>query len=148
MKKIIFSISLLLILFSSYAQLTPVTDEPVIVMATFTQREAGWSDSVFNNYSVDSLLTYYMNNAIRPNPMIKNMRILTHVYGIDSYKTIMIYEVDKFSNMENADHKTWELLINSFKNEEDANLFWKRWVRLFDRHEDTIMRDWVPAVIK
>lgn len=41
MKKIIFSISLLLILFSSYAQLTPVTDEPVIVMATFTQREAG-----------------------------------------------------------------------------------------------------------
>ena len=143
MKKLIVSISMMLILFSGFGQLPALTDDPVVIMATFTQRDPGPADSVFKNYSADSLLAYFMNVGVYPNPMIKNMRILTHVYGMDSYKTILIYEVDKFSNIEKADHKMWELIMNSFKNPADADLFWKRWVRLFDRHEDTIMRDWV-----
>lgn len=143
MKKLIVSISMILILFSGFSQLPPLTDDPVVIMATFTQRDPGPADSVFKNYPPDSLLAYFMNVGVYPNPMIKNMRILTHVYGIDSYKAILIYEVDKFSNIEKADHKMWELIMNSFKNSADADLFWKRWARLFDRHEDTIMRDWV-----
>lgn len=143
MKKIILSLSLLIILNYGYGQPAPVTDDPVVIMVTFTQRDPGPADSVFKNYPADSLLAYFMNIGVRPNPMIKNMRILTHVYGMDSYKTILIYEVDKFSNIEKADYKTWELINQSFKNTGEANLFWKRWVRIFDRHEDTIMRDWI-----
>ncbi len=75
--------------------------------------------------------------------MIKNFRILRHVWGSDSYKTIFIYEIDSMANLEKSGDKTDELINASFKDKKDQTNFWRLWGRLFDRHDDTIMADFV-----
>lgn len=91
----------------------------------------------------DSLIMYYVDKGIRPNNIVKNFRILFHYWGDDSYKILFIYEIDGLGNMNKAGDKTEELINASFKTEVERNLFWRRWNRIFSRHEDNIMSDGV-----
>jgi hypothetical protein len=69
--------------------------------------------------------------------------MLVHYWGADSYKVIFLYEVDKWEDINKSETKTDDLIAASFKNEADKKLFLKRLGRLFNRHEDSIMTDWV-----
>lgn len=114
---------------------------PVIVTTwMFTPPENG--DTTLKGVNVDSLVMYYIDKGVRPNELIKNFRILTHYWGDDNFKILFIYEIEGFGNIPKASNKISELIDASFKKEADKNLFWKRWDRIFNRHEDSIMANW------
>ena len=46
-------------------------------------------------------------------------------------------------NIDKQDEKTNELLNASFKNEAEKNKFWRVFGRAFNKHEDSIMSDWI-----
>ena len=119
----------------------PVLTPVIVINFYFTPLPPG--DTSFKHFTVDSVLNYYVDKGVRTNPMIKNFRLLRHWWGSDSYKTIFIYELDKMENLDKAGDKSSELIDASFKDEKDKNTFWRLWNKLFDRHDDTIMADWV-----
>ena len=144
MRKLIFIFATVVFLNSSAFTQDTVRPAPTPVIVTnfyFTPLAPG--DTSFKVFPVDSVVNYYVNKGIRTNPMIKNFRILRHWWGSDSYKTIIIYELDKIENLDKAGDKTNELIDSTFKNEKDKNTFWGLWNKLFDRHDDTIMTDMV-----
>ena len=125
-----------------------VPDDDIVLMCTYTLPSRAVMDSVEEIIPIDSLLSYYIEHGIKPNPMIKQYRILQHYIGMDSYKVVMFYHLDKFSNINSQEMKTVELLYHSFKNKEERSKFWKCFYLLFDRHEDNIMIDWTKPVVK
>ena len=115
---------------------------PIIVVTWEYERpNLQKDDTTFKNFNYDSLISWYVDKGIRPNHLIKNFRVLNHYWGDDSRKTIFIYEVDGFANINKSEAKTPELIDASFKNETEKKLFWRRWSLIFDHHTDTIMLD-------
>jgi hypothetical protein len=114
------------------AQATP--EPSPIIITTFTVPFM----SLDTTFRVDSLLKYYIEKGIKPNPMYKNFRALMHWWGSDNAKVVVIYEIDKFENINKAGDKVEELINASFKTDAEKKLFWKRFGSVFNRHEDTI----------
>ena len=128
---------------SANAQAQPAVNPSPVVVTTWIFEMLPPGDTLFKNYSFDSLMNYYVDKGIRPNPMIKNFRVLRHWWGDDSFKLLFIYEMADMNSMDKAEDKTAELIDASFKNEAEKKLFWQRFGRIFNRHEDSIMQDWV-----
>jgi hypothetical protein len=124
------------------AQDSTETHNPVIV-TTFQWAPPAFGDTTFKNLNVDSIVKIYVDRGVRPNSMIKNFRILRHAWGADSYKVIFIYEIDKMENLDKAQEKSDDLVNKGFKTEAEKKKFWSLWGKLFDRHEDSIMTDFV-----
>lgn len=115
----------------------PEPDPSPVVVTTFYVELRGEPIG----FNVDSMINLYIDKGVRPNTMIRNFRILRHWWGSDNSKVMFIYEIDKFENIIKAEGKTEELINASMKNKADQDLFWKRWGKLFNRHEDSIMTD-------
>ncbi len=127
----------------SFAQQTAPPDPNPVVVTTWIFSGPQFGDTTLRGVNRDSLIMYYVDKGIRPNNIVKNFRILFHYWGDDSYKILFIYEIDGLGNMNKAGDKTEELINASFKTEAERNLFWRRWNRIFSRHEDNIMSDGV-----
>ncbi len=132
---------------STNAQTQPAPNPSPVVVTTWIFEMLTPGDTLFKNISFDSVINYYVDKGVRPNPMIKNFRVLRHWWGDDSFKLLFIYEMTDLNSMDKAEQKTVELIDASFKNAADKDLFWRRFGRLFNRHEDSIMQDWVKPKI-
>ncbi len=144
MKKQIFIFTTVLFFnLSGFTQDTPQPVSAPVIVSNFYFTPLPPGDTSFKHFTVDSVINYYVDKGVRPNAMIKNFRILRHVWGSDSYKTIFIYEIDKMENLDKAGEKSDELINASLKDKKDRDKFWRLWGRLFDRHDDTIMADFV-----
>ena len=140
--KIVFTSIIMIVLCSlASAQETKKANPVIMVTWQYEKPNLQKDDTCFKNFDFEQFINWYMDHGIRPNPLIKNFRMLSHAWGEDSRKTIFIYEVDGFANIENAEEKTASLLDASFKNDTEKNLFWRRLNLLFDRHSDNILND-------
>jgi len=122
---------------------TKTPEQSTVILTTYEWTPLDFADTTFRGVNFDSVLNYYVDKGVRPNPMVKNFRILRHRWGANSFKTIFLYEVDKMENLDKQDEKTNELIDASFKNETEKNKFWRVFGRAFNKHEDTIMSDWI-----
>lgn len=142
MKRQIKMLAIMLALSTAVHAQSKPEPSPVIVTTFYIDFQSMMADTTFN---VDSLLTYYIDKGVKPNPMIKNFRILAHWWGADNSKVLVIYELDKLENLNKAQDKTDDLINATFKSKDDQKLFWKRWGKIFNRHEDSIMTDVVKG---
>lgn len=136
-----FLLLLFLPVFCSYAQ-ENIPEKSVIVLTTFTIPDRSVTDTLSKAFDIDTLMNIYMR-GVRLNPMIKSQRILIHYYGPDSYKILFITEIDALRNLDKAEEKTITLINSELTNETKRKEFWRIWSRLFDRHEDSLMQDFV-----
>lgn len=118
------------------------TDKSVMLLTTFTIPDRSVLDTLGKKMDIDTLMNIY-RRAVELNPMIKSFRVLIHYYGPDSHKVLFITEIDAMRNIDLADEKTNELVNASFTSEIKRKEFWRVWNRLFDRHEDALMQDFV-----
>jgi len=140
MKKLLLLLLLLPALFSKAQESAP--EKPVILLTTFTIPDRSVTDTLSKVIDIDTLMNIYMR-GVRLNPMIKSQRILIHYYGPDSYKILFITEIDALRNLDKAEEKTTALINAELTNETKRKEFWRVWSRLFDRHEDALMQDFV-----
>ena len=144
MRKLIFIFAAILFLnLSGFTQANVQPDLIPVIVSNFYFTPFAPGDTSFRHFPIDSVINYYVDKGIRTNSMIKNFRLLRHWWGSDSYKTIFIYELDKLENVQKASDKATELINASFKNEKDRSTFWDLWGKLFNRHDDSIMADWI-----
>jgi len=133
-----FILAVTFMVFAGYAKAQDSTREQNPVIITTIYLPPMNEDPGFR---VDSLFMYYVEKGIKPNPMFKSFRTLVHWWGDDNSKVLLIYEIDKFENINKAEEKTNELINASFKSDDEKKLFWQRYNKYFDHHEDNIMRD-------
>lgn len=140
MKKLLLLL-FLLPAFCSNAQ-ESTSEKPIILLTTFTLPDRPVIDTLNKVFDIDSLMNIYMR-GVQLNPMIKSQRILVHYYGPDSYKMLFISEIDSLHNLDKAEEKTVALINAEFTSKTKRKEFWRVWNRLFDRHEDALMQDFV-----
>lgn len=140
MKKLLLLLFLLPVFCSKAQETTP--EKPVILLTTFTIPDRSVTETLSKVIDIDTLMNIYMR-GVQLNPMIKSQRILIHYYGPDSYKILFITEIDALRNLDKAEEKTAALINAELTNETKRKEFWRVWSRLFDRHEDALMQDFV-----
>ena len=86
----------------------------------------------------DSLGTFWTENVVKKNEFIVNQILMSHLWGSNSSDFVIINEFKNFADIEKAQKRNSELIVEAIPDKEERAEFWKTFSKYFGNHSDEI----------
>ncbi len=89
----------------------------------------------------DSLRAFSYENVIKKNEFIVSRISMSHMYGSNSADYVTITEVRSFADLEKAQERNFELIVEAIPDEEVRNKYFEAISKYFGNHSDEIYQE-------